>query len=99
VKARARAWRAPHFATFIRATCSLAAFVRGDQGFQPPLPYGRVMISRRWHVILRFYPKRVETKKNAGFFLVQAPELPRCREMGNALSPGLGDAELQKFTW
>jgi hypothetical protein len=22
--------------------------VRGDQGFQPPLPYGRVMISRRW---------------------------------------------------
>jgi hypothetical protein len=50
-------------------------------------------------VILRFYPKRVETKKNAGFFLVQAPELPRCREMGNALSPGLGDAELQKFTW
>jgi hypothetical protein len=30
-------------------------------------------------VILRFYPKRVETKKNAGLFLVQSPEFPKRR--------------------
>jgi len=30
------------------APSAFGARVRGAQGFQPPLPYGRVMISRRW---------------------------------------------------